>query len=131
MSAENVALFRRAIAALNAMDVEEMAALADPQAEFLPLRAPVTGAYVGPEGLRRFVDDTRQTFDEFHASYDDVRDLGDRLLAMGVLYVRGRGSGAPTETSTAVVVEFRDGRIARIEDFGDRRRALEAVGLQE
>jgi hypothetical protein len=32
---------------------------------------------------------------------------------------------------TAIVATFRDGKLARFEDFGERSEALEAVGLSE
>jgi hypothetical protein len=61
-----------------------------------------------------------------------VRDLGDQVLAIGTLHIRGRGGGVETDVSTAGIASF-DGRgnLIRWEDFGDRRLALEAVGLPE
>jgi ketosteroid isomerase-like protein len=60
----------------------------------------------------------------------DIRDLGDgRLLAIGTIRIRGRESQAESDVITAAVVEFRDGRLARYKDYGDKRLALEAAGF--
>ena len=63
--------------------------------------------------------------------YADIRDLGDRLLALGTLSVTGMGSGIEIEVPLAVVASFRDGLITHFKDFGDWDRALEAAGLSE
>jgi ketosteroid isomerase-like protein len=81
--------------------------------------------------VRRFAQDTRDTFDVFQVEYPDVRDLGDRVLALGTLRIRGAGSGIETEVPSTVLARFRDGLITHLEDFGDRRRALEVAGLAE
>ncbi len=51
------------------------------------------------------------------------------MLAIGSNRIRGRGSGVETEVPSAFVIEFRDGRITRFRDYGDRQAALEAAGL--
>jgi ketosteroid isomerase-like protein len=97
---------------------------------FEPLRAQTEGAFVGPEGMRRFLADTAEAFDLFKATYPDIRDLGDgRLLAIGTLRARGRTSGAESDVPLAVVAEFREGMLLRFKDYGDARLALEALGL--
>ena len=61
----------------------------------------------------------------------DVRDLGDRVLALGVIHATGKESGAETELPLAVVARFRDGLITDFTDYGDKDQALEAAGLSE
>ena len=60
-----------------------------------------------------------------------IRDLGERVLAVGQLRTRGTGSGAEVESPMAYVVEFKNGKIIRIDDFFDPKEALEAAGLRE
>jgi ketosteroid isomerase-like protein len=43
----------------------------------------------------------------------------------------GAGSGLPVEMEVAHVVTFRDGKIARVDEYYDRAEALEAAGLSE
>ena len=69
------------------------------------------------------------TFEIFRADYPETRDLGDRVLAIGTVHVRGRGSGVETEVPSAGVAWFRGGKATRWEDFGDRKLAMGAAGL--
>jgi hypothetical protein len=61
----------------------------------------------------------------------DVHDLGDRVLCIGSIRVRGRGSGVETDIPTASISEYRAGRLSRFKDFGKARLALDAAGLWE
>lgn len=45
--------------------------------------------------------------------------------------VFGAGGGVETDIPTAGVATLQDGKWTRWEDFRDRRRALDAVGLHE
>ena len=100
----------------------------DEERVFEPLRSQTEGAFVGHEGMRRFLDDTAQTFELFKATYPDLRDLGDeRLLAIGTIRMRGRESGVETDVLSAAIVEFRERPHAQLQ--GSRRapgRAAEA-----
>jgi ketosteroid isomerase-like protein len=131
MSEENVALFRKSAAAVGRDDWDTVIALTHTEVVFIPQRAPVQGSYVGHDDMRRFAADTRETFDVFAPEYPDVRDLGDRVLAIGSLRIRGRGSQVETSVPSAIVVDFEAGLMTRFQDYGDPRLALEAVGLPE
>ena len=125
---EHIELFLRGTDAMNRLDADTLLAMVSEETVFEPLRSQTEGAFVGPEGMRRFLADTAETFDLFKASYPDIRDLGDgRLLAIGTLRVRGRGSGVESDVALAVVAEFRDGMLRRFKDYGDERLALEAA----
>jgi hypothetical protein len=67
----------------------------------------------------------------FVTDYTDVRDLGDRILAIGTIRIRGKGSGIETDIPSALVLDFRAGRLVRFQDYADKRVALEVVGLGE
>lgn len=131
MSQENVEAFQESVAAVNRGDWETVIRLMDPEVVFIPLRAPVQGDYVGHDAVRRFVQDTRETFDVFRCEYPDIRDLGERVLALGALRIRGRGSGLETEVPSTIVVSFKAGLMTHFQDFGDPQKALAAAGLSE
>ena len=129
---EHVELFLRGMDAMNRFDAAALLEMLDERSVFEPLRSATEGAFIGPEGMRRFLADTADTFELFKATYTDVRDLGDgRLLAIGTLRMRGRASGVESDIATAAVVEFRDGVLVHYKDYGDRRLAVEAAGLPE
>jgi ketosteroid isomerase-like protein len=131
MSQENLETFRRGAEAIQRGDVEAVLRLTHPDVVFEPLRAATEGAFVGRAGVRRFLADTAETFELFRPAYADIRDLGDRVLAVGSIRVRGRGSGVETDIPTAGIAEYRDGLLWRWKDYGEARLALEAAGLRE
>ena len=126
----DVQAFLRAVDAMNDDDAELLKTLVTDDMVFVPLRASAEGAYEGHEGVDRFLADNREAFDRFHATYDEVIDLGEgRLLAAGSVYVRGKESGADSEVATAGIAVMRDAKLARWDDFGDRDRARREAGL--
>ena len=132
MSQENVDTFRRAADAINRGDSEAALELVDPDLIFEPLRAGVQGAYRGHSGMRELLADTTGSFDAFQLDYGDVRDLGaDRVLAIGAIHLRGKGSGIETDVQTAGIATYREGRLLHWKDFGENEKALEAAGLSE
>lgn len=130
MAEADVEIVRRAVAAFTAGDEEGALALMDPDIEFFALRSATEGTFQGHEGVRAFFADNRESFEVFEPLHDDFRDLGDgRVLVLGSIRIRGRGSGVETEVPSAVLVTVRDGRIAYFKDYGDTQAALEAAGL--
>lgn len=129
MSQENVEAFRRGADAISRGDVVDIPQLVHPDAVFEPLRSATEGPYVGHEGMRRFIADTEEMFEVFQISYTDIRDLGDRLVAIGSIRMRGRESGVETDVPSAAIVEYVDGLLFRYKDYGQARLALEAAGL--
>jgi ketosteroid isomerase-like protein len=63
--------------------------------------------------------------------FDDLRDVGNRVVALGTLRATGRGSGISFEVPLAMVATFRGGLITRLKDYGDKESALEAAALAE
>jgi ketosteroid isomerase-like protein len=132
MSQENVEAFLEINHALRRGDVEAVLRWVDEEGVLLAARSAVEGAYHGHDGVRRFMADNAENFEKFEPHYPDVRDLGDRVLAIGTIHVRGRGSGVETDISAAGIATFNaEGRVVRWEDFRERHLALEAVGLSE
>ena len=131
MSQANVDVFLRSAEAVSRNDVEGVLATMDPEVEFIPQRAPVQGAYRGHADLRRFLEDNEETFEVFEWRPLEVRDLGDRVLGIGALHIRGKGSGVDTEVPSAVVATFKAGLVVHFKDHVERAAAFEAVGLSQ
>jgi ketosteroid isomerase-like protein len=126
----HIEAFLRGVDAINRLDVEAALALTHPDGVFEPLRSQTEGAFLGEEGMRRFLADTADAFELFKATYTDLRDLGgERLIAIGSIRIRGRESGVEQDVVSAAIVEFRDGRMWSYRDYGNRRLALETAGL--
>ena len=135
MSEENVVAFERAVDAFNRRDIEAVLEELDPEVEWHPAFQVLLGGeatvYRGHEGYREFIRDSLEVFPEFQVEYSEVRDLGDRLLAIGYLRARGKESGAETESPVGYVVEFKNGKGVRVREYLDPKEALEAAGLEE
>jgi ketosteroid isomerase-like protein len=131
MSQENVEAIHRGVDAMNRGELDTILDLVDDEILWEPLRASVEGSYRGHAGMRRYWVDTAESFELFEVRFAELRDLGDRVLAIGTVRARGRDSGAEIEIATAAVFTFREGRLVHYKDYGDRRAALEAVGLEE
>jgi ketosteroid isomerase-like protein len=132
MSEENVEAFRRSVEAFNRGDLEAWLATIHPDVSFAPIRSSVEGTYRGHAGVRRFFAENRETFELFHLNYTDIRDLGDgRLLVIGTLHLRTRGSEIETDVPTAAIATEREGLLLDWKDYGDSIEALAAAGLSE
>src|SRR5688500_13844282 len=116
MSQENVDVAHAFVDAVNRGDVESALLACHPALIFEPLRAATEGAYLGRDGLRRFLTDTATTFEVFRVEHIEIRDLGDRAVAIGSIRIRGRASGVETNIPTASITQFRDGLIWRYKD---------------
>ena len=121
---ETVALFNRG-------DVERSLQLYDPDVVLEVRQVELEGEYSGHDGVRRFFAEFAEEVETFEVQYSDVRDLGDRVLALGTLRTIGRASGIELEGPVAIVASFRDGLCTHLKDYGEWGQALEAAGLQE
>ena len=131
MSQENLERMRDSLDAFARNDVPALLRLADPEVHFEPQLAALQGAYVGHDGLREFYADAWENLKVSGVHCPDIRDLGDRVLAIGTFHIAGTGSGIETEAPFAILATFRDGLITHLKDYGDQRPALEAAGLLE
>jgi ketosteroid isomerase-like protein len=133
MSEENVEIFRRHVAAFSDGDLDAMADLVTEDFEFIPyLAASVeTTTYRGPDWLRQYREDAGAAWDDIQARIDEIRDLGDRAVAFGEIRGRGRGSGLETRVPLAWVADFHQGKVSRLQSYGDTTDALQAAGLRE
>jgi ketosteroid isomerase-like protein len=135
MSQENVEAFKRFADANNRRDVEALLAELDTDVEWesAVLRSMGGEATVhrGYDGVREMLRDLYEAFSEFRVSFYDIRDLGDRVVAIGRWITRGEESGVETTPPLASVVDFQNGKAVRVRSYLDPNDALEAAGLRE
>ncbi len=135
MSQENVETFKRAAEAVKRRDIEAALETLDPEVEWYPGLAALLGGevtvYRGHDGYRDLIRDLDEAFAEIDAEFSEIRDLGDRVLAIGRLRTRGRASGVETESPFCYLTELRNGKAIRVRTYLDLREALEAAGLEE
>jgi ketosteroid isomerase-like protein len=135
MSQENVEIVRRVSDAYNRRDVGAMLDELHPEIEWHPwLQVQLGGAatvYRGHQGVRMGIRELEEAFSEIQAEQREIRDLGERVVAIGHLRGRGNESGAITESAIAWIVEFKRGKVIRVREYLDPRKALEAAGVRE
>ena len=133
MSQENVDAFRRGLEAGNRGDIDGLLEVLDPEVAWhSALHALLAGeatVFRGHDGVREMVRDLYESFDSIHIEISEIRDLGDRLVAIGRTHARGGASGADVETPIGYVTEFKDGRAISIRGYLDTEEALRAAGL--
>ena len=134
MSQENVEVTERFIDAYNRRDVEAMLADLDPEIEWhsgITSLGGEDGTFLGYEGFRAALRDVYEALGETHIECSEIRDLGNRIVTIGRFHVRGRESGAGTESPWAAVADFKGSKGIRIRSYFNVEEALEAAGLPE
>jgi ketosteroid isomerase-like protein len=132
MSQENVEIAKRLMDAFNERDLDTFAEITTPDFEWTTSMTAVEGEiFRGREGIETYFGRMRDAWDEFRALASEFRDLGDRVLWLGRLEGRGRGSGVPVTAPLDILFDFRGGKISRIRSYLDHGEALRAAGLTE
>jgi ketosteroid isomerase-like protein len=84
-------------------------------------------AYHRREGVRQSFEELSEGFEKFGFEADELIDAGDRVVAIGRMYGRGRVSEIPL----GIVVTLGSyGKLVRYESFRDPADALRAAGLK-
>jgi ketosteroid isomerase-like protein len=139
MSQENIELTRRAFETFNRGGVDACVSegLWSPEIvwDATPSGIPGLGAYRGHEEVKRFFEDDWFKvfpFEEWEVELEEVIDAGgDRVISMSRQHGRGASSGAVAELELAQIGTVRDGQVVRVDNYVDRKKALEAAGLRE
>jgi ketosteroid isomerase-like protein len=136
MSRENVEAFKRAVKAMNGGDIDGMLEVIDPDVAWRDAINAIFGGeatmYRGHDAVREVFRDLYGSFAEIDADYYDVRDLDyERVLGLGHLRMRGRESGAETESAVAAFTEWSNGKAVRVLTYLDHAEAIEAAGLED
>ena len=125
MPSRNVELVRESIEAANRGDLEWLIEHAAPDVE-LHARG-VAGepvVYRGAAGAREYFRDMAESWQAVEAVPEDIREVGDRVVAIVNRRLRGRGSGVDVEDKIGIVYDLRDGLALRIWAYRDVAEAL-------
>jgi ketosteroid isomerase-like protein len=130
---ENVRIVRRAFAAYQREDYEALLELADPEMAMLGTVGGLTEGDVtrGTDKIRSALTDDDATWDSLEFELERIVDAGEKVVVFQKELRRGAVSGIVVEAHTAVVFEFRDGRIVSMQGYMDQDEALRAVSAQE
>ena len=135
MSQENVESCKRCVDSFNRRDLEANLKELDPEVTGRVVLLAMVGGestdYRGHEGVRELWQELGEAFAEFQIEISEIQDLGERVVGIGHVRRRGKASGAEVESPIGYVVEFKNGKAIRIDDYFDPDDALEAAGLRE
>ena len=136
MSQENVESVQRAVEAWNADDLDAFLAELDADVEWHPAIQPglegKATTYRGHEGARTvWGEDRGEAWERLTNRPEELRDLGESVLALGRLDLTARTTGIAFSQEVGEVFDFRAGKIVRIRDFLTHAEALETAGLSE
>ncbi len=86
----------------------------------------------GRAGVRRYLREIDEHFDEWTMEIEDWRDAGDCVAALGHVRFRGRQSGVAFDQRVGILFEIRGGQLLRFETFLDEPAdALKAAGVAD
>ncbi len=136
MSKENVEIVRRAAEEFNRGGVDGVIdTYWAPEIiwDMTNTDVPGFGVYSGHDEVRAFMADwfSAFEFDQWEIEVEETFDRDDTVVSMVRQRGRGTSSGAEVDVEFAQVVTLRAGKIVRVDNYLDRRRALEAAGLPE
>lgn len=122
-----LALVRRLYECFNLRDEGGIVELCDESMEFFPVAtAEAIGRdapYAGPAGLRDYLADVAQIWEELQVTPSEVEARGEVLLVCGRVYARSREFGI-RDVPVAWIWHVRDGRVVRGEVFPDPEQAI-------
>jgi ketosteroid isomerase-like protein len=122
---ESTQLVQEAIEAWNRGDANSLVEMADPEIELTPVvNASVAGRpYRGHDGVRRFVRDYREAFEDFELHSGEVHRFGEFSVWTGMVRAKGRDSGVELDQPFATVSELRGEKTIRFRSYLDPEEA--------
>ena len=103
-----------------------------PDGEYINSREdPDHATYRGIEAIEKLFASWIEAYPDVQIHPVETRANGDRVFVWVRFAGHGAESGMPLQMELAHVITLEDGRVRRLEEYMDRREALEAVGLAE
>jgi ketosteroid isomerase-like protein len=135
MSEENVELTQRLLDAWVRGDAEAAVTLWDPEGIWYPaLEWSTEGRmYRGHDGMRQYYEDLAEVTEGGRAEFSEVRDLDDRVLVLGHLWIRF-ADGPELDQELGCLFTWRNGKCVEARAWINptaHTEALEAAGLSE
>src|SRR4051812_38669038 len=131
MSQENLEIVREGIEAWNRRDAKLWLTYAAPEIEWSPAgpAAVERTVYRGYEEVTGGLASVWEAWEEFRLKELEVRDLGDSVLWLGRVKMKGGSSHVELDQEFAFCFVLDGGRIVRVQAFPGWADALQAMGL--
>ena len=124
----NLRVVRDLFEAFAARDVSRTTQLVDRGVMIEPLSTPVERRtpYLGVNGLRRYLQDLDETWQEFEVTIGELRADGDHVVATGSIYARRDDLVA--DDPAGLVFKLREGRVVWAKVYRSPDEAIAAAG---
>jgi ketosteroid isomerase-like protein len=86
--------------------------------------------YEGADGVRQFLREWTEPFEEWQIEVQALRDAGEKVVAVCQQRARAKSTGLPVDMRLAMVFSLREGLETRMEMYADPAEAIRAVGLE-
>ncbi len=126
MSQENMEIFKRGAEAWNQDDFDAWIDLIDPEIEWFALME----VFRGHAGVRQLWESFKADA-TLRVRFDDIRDLGEFVLALGAMETTGPTTQLHFTGELAQLATYRGGKLIQSRDFPSHAQALQAAGLSE
>jgi hypothetical protein len=124
MSQENVESFKQGVEAWNRDDFDVWIDRFDSEVEWFALME----VFRGHSGLRRAWESFKGDM-QLTVRFDEIRDLGDSVLALGEMDTVGRTTHIYFKAELAQLAVYRGGKVISSRDFRSHAEALRSAGL--
>ena len=132
MPQENVEIVRRVYDLVSRGDIAGMVGIIGPEFELREnVLAPDAAVYHGPEGLRKWLDTSREAFGDFRFEPERFIERGEWIFVPVHSYGRGKGSGAPFDARYVTAFKVERGKVAFAASYENLSAALDAVEVAE
>ena len=130
MSQERVESVRKGIEAWNRHDFEHGADLLADDLEWVPASpaAVEQPVYHGKDSVEQAFNMIWDTWDLWEFEEHEIRDLGDRVLWLGRVHVRGGASQVELVQEAANMLDFDGDKVVRVQGFRSWDEAVAAAG---
>lgn len=131
LDSANLDVVRAVFAAFGQRDADALVEYVDPEVVFEPVSTPVQKRepYRGHDGLREYLRDLEETWDEFEVTVSELRESGDKVVALGRIKAIATGAAYMTDSPAGFVWHLRDGKVVWGKVFTNVNDALEAGGV--
>jgi ketosteroid isomerase-like protein len=120
-----IEVVNRVVERFNAGDVDGLAALFTPDAEFHDVpEVPGSTTYRGRDGVRRWASTVREAIGDLRFEISDPVESGDTVAVLTRAIGSGRESGAKVDWTFTTVWRVRDGMVAYHHGYSNRTEAL-------
>ena len=131
MSQENVEVVRTTFTAICGRDYQRAGAgFHDDAVWHNTAEFPGPNVCVGPQAIAEFWAGLTESF-EAETHVEGIIEGADAVLVAAHSVGRGNSSGVPLDLRWSLAFRVRAGKISRVDVFGDRSKALKAVGLED